>query len=166
MIDTYRQLDATILKKTVLYGQFIDLLKEEWKQITQFALEKLEKIVERKEALVLEIEQVNQVREHYVAAIAHAKGLDPRNVTLRDIIQMEDNPFARNMAGTRKVLKEQINMLNLQNQDNKNLLRRSAQGVKQSIEHIYPGEKTEGPYHSNGQMNERPLASGVVSMSV
>ena len=87
MMELFEQLDRLVEKKTVHYGQLIDLLNEEWRHIGDSDLEKLEALLVRKEALLITIHEINLQREQVVRAIGEQFEIDPVSLTLKEIIR-------------------------------------------------------------------------------
>jgi flagellar biosynthesis/type III secretory pathway chaperone len=165
MTQLFEQLDKIVEQKTVLYGQFIDLLGEEWRRIAEDSLEKLELILERKASLMMTIENLNMQREQTVAQIAVLYGLDSNALTLKEIIRLQGNPQKHRLAHHRRVLRGQIDTINRMNQANRKLVRQSSQAVKKSIDYLTQPKAQPTPYSSQGNLDEAPMEGRMVSTS-
>ncbi len=163
MENSYKILDELLLKKTQLYTKFIDLLKEEWTAVTQYMLERLEEILEKKEVLVEEIQKINVMREKVVQTIAGKQNIPVNEITLNKIIELKENLWSERMQLHREKLREQIELINELNLTNRNLINRSAMTAKKSVTWLYQVDASYSPYHANGQIADPKFESRMVS---
>ncbi len=163
MENSFKALDELLVNKTRLYSKFIDLLKEEWTAVTQNNLERLEEILENKEALVEEIQEINVMREKVVHTIAINQKIPVQEITLKKIIELKENLWSERMEHHRKKLREQIEIINELNLTNRNLINRSAMTAKKSVTWLYQVDASYSPYHANGQIADAKFESRMVS---
>ena len=104
----YKKLASLLSEKSSLYADFIDLLQEEWNCVSEYSRESLEKILEKKEFMVTAIHKMNVQREQLTQSIAEKKQIPEGERTLKTIILLGDNGWARHMAKHRKTLLQQI----------------------------------------------------------
>ncbi len=165
MSDSFEQLNYLVEKKTVFYGQLIDILNEEWRHIGENSLEKLEALLTRKETLLITIQELNLQREQVVREIAGASNLSPENITLKDIISIPGNSFKSKLQHFRRVLRSQIDTINRMNLANRKLVRQSARTVKESIEFLVEPGPQHSPYNTRGDLPDAPLEGRMVRTS-
>lgn len=166
MNELFEHLDRLVEQKTVHYGQLIDLLNEEWRHIGGNDLEKLEALLERKEALLITIQDINIQREQVVRAIGEQFGIDPSNLTLKEIIRLPGNDHRSRLQHFRRILRSQIDTINRMNQANRKLVRQSARTVKESIDYLVdPSPQQFSPYNPKGDMTDVPLEGRMVRTS-
>ena len=166
MMELFEQLDRLVEKKTVHYGQLIDLLNEEWRHIGDSDLEKLEALLVRKEALLITIHEINLQREQVVRAIGEQFEIDPVSLTLKEIIRLPGNTHRTRLQHFRRVLRSQIDTINRMNQTNRKLVRQSARTVKESIDYLVEPEPPQfSPYNPKGDVADVPLEGRMVRTS-
>jgi len=165
MKHLFEQLEELVSQKTVHYGQLIDLMNEEWRCIGGNHVEKLETLLEKKRLLLDTIQQLNLKREQVVREIAGIHGLEPHQISLKDIIRIKDNHRAQRLAHYRRLLRSQIDTINRMNQTNRKLVRQSSRTVKDSIEFLVQPTGNHSPYSSRGDLDDVPLEGRMVSTS-
>ncbi len=165
MSDNFQQLDYLVEKKTVYYGQLIDILNEEWRHIGENSLDHLETLLARKETLLITIQELNIQREQVVRQIATEYNLNQDNITLKEIISIPDNPHKSRLQHFRRVLRSQIDSINRINQANRKLVRQSARTVKESIEYLVETGPQYTPYNPKGDLADAPLEGRMVRTS-
>jgi len=165
MKQLYEQLENLVQQKTIYYAQLIDLMNEEWRCIGENALEKLEIMLQRKEALLGTLQQLNGLREQVVREIAQTHGMDPHQVSLKDIIRFKDNSQAPRLAHYRRILRSQINIINRMNQANRKLIRQSSRTVKETIDFLVQPAGSPSPYSARGDLDDVPIEGRMVSTS-
>ena len=165
MKHLFEQLEELVSQKTVHYGQLIDLMNEEWRYIGGNHVEKLETLLEKKRLLLDTIQQLNLKREQVVREIAGIHGLEPHQISLKDIIRIKDNHRAQRLAHYRRLLRSQIDTINRMNQTNRKLVRQSSRTVKDSIEFLVQPTGNHSPYSSRGNLDDVPLEGRMVSTS-
>jgi flagellar biosynthesis/type III secretory pathway chaperone len=163
MSDLYHTLDEVLVQKISLYGDLIEVMKEEWTSISEYSREKLEDALERKSLLLAKVHELNYKREEIVQAFAQNLGQTQSEVTLKTIIGLKDNPWGSRMTACREKIREQINTINQMNSDNKQLIGRSSLAMKKSMSWLYELDMAYTPYYSNGQISEPAMQSRVVN---
>ena len=162
----YQTLEQLLSKKSNLYVDLIDLLQEERNSVVEFSRESLEKLLEQKEILVTKIHKLNTERERLTQSIAEKKQIPKNERTLKSIILLDDNRWAKHMAKHRKILRHQIQTIREMNSKNKNLIHRSSMAMKRSMTWLYQVDAAYTPYHQNGELRETPLQSGLINTDV
>ena len=166
MKKMYEELNIVLERKTELYDCLIKILDDEWKSVSEYSREQLEKTLEKKEALLIQIGEINQKRETLVRKMAELQNVPMQDLKLKTIIQFETNPFSMAMILHQERLKKQIEKIKKLNAVNRNLIQRSAASMKQSMTWLYPADAHYTPYYADGQIGDVPLESGLVSTSV
>ena len=162
----YKKLESLLSEKSSLYANLIELLQEEWNCVSEYSRESLEKILEKKEIMVTEIHEMNAQREQLTQSIAEKKQIPEGERTLKSIILLGDNRWAKHMAKYRKTLRQQIKTIQEMNSKNKNLIHQSSLSMKRSMTWLYQVDVAYTPYHQNGELREAPLNSGLVNTDV
>ncbi len=165
MSNHFEHLSHLVEKKTVYYGQLIDLMNEEWRRIGENDLEKLEELLQRKHDLLLTIEQLNQEREQVVQGIAVAHSLAPEGLTLKEIIGLPGNTHKSRLQHFRRTLRSQIDTINKMSQTNRKLIRQSSRTVKESIDYLVEPGPQYTPYDTRGDLPDAPLEGRMVRTS-
>ncbi len=166
METLYKELASLLSDKSSLYVDFIELLQEEWNHVSEYSRESLEKILEKKEFMVTAIHKMNVQREQLTQTIAEKKQIPEGERTLKSIILLSDNRWARHMAKYRKTLRQQITKIQEMNSRNKNLIQQSSLSMKRSMTWLYQVDAAYTPYHQNGELREVPMQSGLVNTDV
>lgn len=166
MSNVYLTLDEVLVQKIALYGEIIEVMNEEWRSISEYSRERLEKALERKESLLVKVHELNQKREEMVGAFAQKLGQSSSEVTLKTIIGMKGNLWGKQMAAHRHQIREQIQTINEINLSNKQLINRSSLAMKQSMSWLYEVDTNYTPYYSNGQLGEPAMESRVVNTDI
>ena len=166
METLYKELASLLSDKSSLYADFIELLQEEWNHVSEYSRESLEKILEKKEFMVTAIHKMNVQREQLTQTIAEKKQIPEGERTLKSIILLSDNRWARHMAKYRKTLRQQITKIQEMNSRNKNLIQQSSLSMKRSMTWLYQVDAAYTPYHQNGELREVPMQSGLVNTDV
>jgi len=166
METLYKELASLLSDKSSLYVDFIELLQEEWNHVSEYSRESLEKILEKKEFMVTAIHKMNVQREQLTQTIAEKKQIPEGERTLKSIILLSDNRWARHMAKYRKTLRQQITTIQEMNSRNKNLIQQSSLSMKRSMTWLYQVDAAYTPYHQNGELREAPMQSGLVNTDV
>ena len=166
MSNVYLTLDEVLVQKIALYGEIIEVMNEEWRSISEYSRERLEKALERKESLLVKVHELNQKREEMVGAFAQKLGQSSSEVTLKTIIGMKGNLWGKQMAAHRHKIREQIQTINEMNLSNKQLINRSSLAMKQSMSWLYEVDTNYTPYYSNGQLSEPAMESRVVNTDI
>jgi len=166
MNKLYEELNIILESKTQLYDRLIKILSEEWKSVAEYSRERLEKALESKENLLIQIGEINQKRETLVRKMAELQNVPMEEMKLKTIIQFKTNTFSMAMILHQEKLKNQIEKIKKLNTVNRNLIQRSATSMKQSMTWLYPSDAHYTPYFADGQVGDIPLESGLVSTSV
>jgi len=166
METLYKRLEEILSEKSGLYSDFIELLQEEWNCVSEYSRDSLEKILEKKETMVMKIHKLNEQRERLTQSIAEKKQIPKGEKTLKAIIQLSDNQYAKHMAKHRNTLRQQIETIQRMNSKNKNLIHRSTMSMKRSMTWLYQVDAAYTPYHQNGELREAPMQSGLVNTDV
>jgi len=166
MNSLFKTLDKILVQKIGLYNELIEVIKEERNSIFKYSRKNLEKTLKLKSLLLARVHELNYQREETVQAFADKLGREHSEVTLKTIIGLEKNPFGYRMNTCRQKLRNQINLINEMNSENKLLINRSAQALKKSMTWVYEVDTAYTPYYSNGQLSEPTMESQVVNTDV
>jgi flagellar biosynthesis/type III secretory pathway chaperone len=163
----YKQLLDVLARKASLLSRFIDLLRREWKCVSDYSLEKLEEIVREKEELIARIQLLDVERESIVTNFAEAVGQPAEEVTLRLIARRKDNPWGKQMIARRDQLMGQVETINKLNRANRDLIDHSSLTMKKSMAFLYQADQDDqAGYYSNGQAKKEKMGSRMLSMDV
>jgi len=116
--------------------------------------------------MVTAIHKMNVQREQLTQTIAEKKQIPEGERTLKSIILLSDNRWARHMAKYRKTLRQQITKIQEMNSRNKNLIQQSSLSMKRSMTWLYQVDAAYTPYHQNGELRDVPMQSGLVNTDV
>ena len=167
MNKLYKNLQELLEQKIGLYDNFIKLLNEEWKCITNYSYDGLQEIIDKKNEQVRQMQVLENNRSSLMRRIASNNKVGQTGLTLKKLIQNKDNPYRINLSQCRKKLLSNIQIINLLSTKIKALMDHSALSLKKSLAFIHSeGEKANSPYESNGQVSEGSLQSRMVSVDV
>ncbi|MGY8713992.1 MAG: flagellar protein FlgN [Verrucomicrobiia bacterium] len=161
----YKNLQDLLEQKTGLYENFIQLLNEEWKCVTEYSYDGLQEIIAKKNNQVMQMQALESSRSSLMKKIASNLKLEQSGLTLRKLIQYKDNPYRINLSKCRENLLSKIQQINILSVKIKALMDHSALSLKKSLAFIHSeGEKANSPYEANGQVTEGKLQSRMVSV--
>lgn len=163
MSNLYQTLEEVLVHKIALYSEIIEVMNDEWKSVSEYSRENLEKALQCKEILLAKVHELNQKREEVIRLISEQVGQHHPGLTLKDIIGLKENHLGNSMAVQRKKIIDQIQMIKELNAANKQLINRSALAMKQSMSWLYEIDTDYTPYYSNGQLSEPTMGSRVVN---
>lgn len=163
----YKNLEDLLKQKSKLYENFIKLLQEEWKCVSNYSYDSLQEIIAKKEDQVMQMQALENSRSCLMKKIAAKLEIRQSSLTLKKLIQIKDNPYRNNLAKCRKKLLLQITQINEWSEKVRSLMDHSALSLKKSLAYIHSaGEKASSPYMSNGRMMEGRVEGRMVSMDV
>lgn len=163
MSNLYQTLEEVLVHKIALYSEIIEVMNDEWKSVSEYSRENLEKALQCKEILLTKVHELNQKREEVIRSISEQVEKHHPGMTLKDIIGLKENHLGNSMAVHRKKIIDQIQMIKELNAANKQLINRSALAMKQSMSWLYEIDTDYTPYYSNGQISEPAMGSRVVN---
>lgn len=166
MKELYQALNTILEQKIELYDRLIKVFGEEWSAVTEFSRDRLMKTLERKEALLTQVGELNQKREAILRQMAEHWNIPVEKVTLRRIAQFKNNQWSMSMILCQKRMKEQISKIKKMNEMNRRLIERSAMSMKESINVLYKVDSSYTPYHADGKTDQAPLTSGLISTNI
>ena len=167
MNKLYKNLQELLEQKIGLYEKFIQLLNEEWKCVTDYSYDGLQKIIAKKNDQVMQMQVLEKNRSNLMKKIESDLKVKQSGLTLKKLIQNKDNPYRINLSKCRNKLLSKIQIINLLSTKIKALMDHSALSLKKSLAFIHSeGEKANSPYESNGQVSEGSLQSRMVSVDV
>ena len=165
MRNLYKNLQDVLEQKIKLYENFIQLLNEEWKCVSQYSYDDLQNIIAKKDDQVMQMQALENSRSSLMNKIAGDLKMKSSGLTLKKLIQLKDNPYRENLSNCRKILLSNIQKINILSSKIKNFMDRSALSLKKSIAFIHSeGEKANSPYKANGQVLEGKLQSRMLSV--
>ena len=163
----YKNLQDLLEQKIGLYENFIQLLNEEWKCVTEYSYDGLQEIIAKKNDQVMQIQALEKSRSSLMKKISANLKVGQSGLTLRKLIQFKDNPYRINLSKCRIKLLSKINKINILSAKIKALMDHSALSLKKSLAFIHSeGEKAYSPYEANGQVTEGRSQSRMVSVDV
>ena len=165
MRNLYKNLQDVLEQKIKLYENFIQLLNEEWKCVSQYSYDDLQNIIVKKDDQVMQMQALENSRSSLMKKIAGDLKMKSSGLTLKKLIQLKDNPYRKNLSNCRKILLSNIQKINILSSKIKNFMDRSSLSLKKSIAFIHSeGEKANSPYKANGQVLEGKLQSRMLSV--
>ena len=165
MKKLYKNLQDLLEQKIKLYENFVHLLNEEWKCISQYSFDELQTIIVKKNDQVIQMQALENSRSSLMEKIAGSLNMNPSSLTLKKLIQLKDNPYRINLFNSRKNLLSNIQKINTLTRKIKTLINHSSLTLKKSIAFIHSeDEKANSPYKANGQIIEEKFQSKMVSV--
>ena len=165
MRNLNKNLQDVLEQKIRLYENFILLLNEEWKCVSQYSYDDLQNIIAKKDDQVMQMQALENSRSSLMKKIAEDLKMKPSGLTLKKLIQLKDNPYRENLSNCRKILLSNIQKINILSSKIKNFMDRSALSLKKSIAFIHSeGDKSNSPYEGNGQVLEGKFQSRMLSV--
>lgn len=165
MRNLYKNLQDLLEQKIRLYENFIQLLNEEWKCVSQYSYDDLQAIIAKKDNQVMQMQALENSRSSLMKKIAGNLNMKPSGLTLKKLIQLKDNPYRVNLSSCRKKLISNIQKINILSGKIKTLMDHSALSLKKSIAFVHSeGEKANSPYEANGQVLEKKFPSRMLSV--
>jgi hypothetical protein len=163
----YKNLEDLLKEKIKLYESFISLLKEEWTCVSKYSYESLQEVITKKENKVIQMKALENNRSYLMLKIAEKLQVQQSTLTLKNIIQIRNNPNKINLAKCRKILLFQIKQISELTEMTKNLMDHSALSLKKSLAYIHSAdEKAQSPYLANGKVMEGRVEGRMLSMDV
>lgn len=161
-----RELNGLIEKEIDLYNKFILLLKDQWDCITDYSLDSLLEVVERKEIMVQQMQQLEKQRSRLTEKIARLRGVPEAGLTLKKIIQTTVNPIRVKLGEARETLLSRISTINELHEGIKNLMDHSSLSIKKSLAFVHSkSEEANAPYHPNGKLKEGNLQGRMLNFN-
>ena len=163
----YKNLEDLLSQKIELYETFIQLLKDEWTCVSKYSYDSLQEIIAKKENKVMQMQALENSRSCLMKKIAEKLKVRQSNLTLKNLVQIKENPYKNNFAKCRQKLLFQIKEINKWSEITKNLMDQSALSLKKSLAYIHSAEdRAASPYMANGQMMEGHTEGRMVSVDV
>ena len=165
MKKSNKNLRDLLEQKIKLYENFIQLLNEEWKCVSQYSYDDLQNIIVKKDDQVMQMQALENSRSSLMKKIAGDLKMKPSGLTLKKLIQLQDNPYRVNLSSCRKKLLSNIKKINILSNKIKSFMEYSALSLKKSIAFVHSeDEKANSPYETNGQVIEGKFQSKMVSV--
>ena len=163
----YKNLEDLLRVKIDLYESFIQLLKDEWTCVSKYSYDSLQEIIAKKEEKVIQMQALENSRSCLMQKIAVKLKINNSNLTLKNLVQIKNNPYKNNFAKCRKRLLFQIGEINKWRNISKSLMEHSALSLKKSLAYIHAAdEKAHSPYLANGRVMEGRVEGRMLSMDV
>jgi FlgN protein len=161
-----RELNALIESEIELYNKFILLLNEQWDCITNYSLDSLNEIVDKKEVMVRQMHQLEKKRAGLMEKIARLRGVPEEGLTLKKIIQTTVNPIRVNLGKARETLLSQIATINELHEGIKGLMDHSSLSLKKTLAFVHSkSEEENSAYHPNGKLGEGNLQGRMLNFN-
>jgi len=165
MRKLYKNLQDLLEQKINLYEKFIELLNEEWKCVSKYSYDDLQTIIAKKDDQVMQMQALENSRSSLMKKIAGDLRMKPSGLTLKKIIQLQDNPYRVNLSSCRKKLLSNIQKINILSNKIKSFMDYSALSLKKSIAFVHSeDEKANSPYEANGQIIDGKFPSRMLSV--
>jgi len=161
-----RELNGLIESEINLYSEFILMLREQWDCITSYSLDSLQEVVEKKEIMVQEMQQLEKQRTGLMVKIARLRGVPEADLTLKKVIQTTVNPIRVKLGKSRETLLSQITTINELHEGIRNLMDHSSLSIKKSLAFVHSkSEEANAPYHPNGKLKEGNLQGRMLNFN-
>jgi len=161
-----RELNDLIESEIGLYKNFILLLKEQWDCIANYSLDGLQKIIEEKEIMVRQMQQLEKNRAGLMNKIARLRDVSETNLTLKKIIQTTVNPIRFKLGKSRETLLSQISAINELHEGIKGLMNHSSLSLKKALVFVHSkNEEENSPYHPNGKLGGTNLQGRMLNFN-
>jgi len=161
-----RELNALIESEIALYNKFILMLKEQWDCISNYSLHSLEEIIEKKEIMVRQMQQLEKQRSGLMGKIGRLQGVRETDLTLKKIIQTTVNPIRVKLGKSREALLAQIATINELHEGIKGLMDKSSLSLKKSLVFVHSkNEEANAPYHPDGKLQEASLQGRMLNFN-
>ena len=161
-----RELNDLIASEIDLYKKFIGILKEQWNSISDYSLDSLNEIIEKKEILVREMQQLEKKRSGLMVQIARLRGVPATELTLKKIIQTTVNPIRVKLGEGRETLLQQISTINELHEGIKGLMDHSSLSLKKSMAFVHSkSEEASAPYHPDGKLQDANLQGRMLNFN-
>ncbi|MFQ5672645.1 MAG: flagellar protein FlgN [Nitrospinales bacterium] len=167
MTRLYKLLVSQMRQKIALYNELIPLFQEEWDSIVDYSLDEVRAVLKKKEILALKMQMLEENRLKVVAEIANHLGVDPENLTLRDIIKVCGRPLSTQLTAQRETLLSQISAIFDYSEKNKHLVNRSSLSIKKSLVFLHrTQDSAEAAYGADGHRGEGKALCRMLSTEV
>jgi flagellar biosynthesis/type III secretory pathway chaperone len=161
-----RELNDLIKREIDLYNNFIHLLKKQWDAISNYSLDSLNEIVEKKEIMVRQMQQLEKDRSGLMEKIARLRGVPEKDLTLKKIVQTTVNPIRVQLGKSRDTLLAQISTINKLHEDIKGLMDHSSLSLKKSMVFVHSkSEEASAPYHPDGKLEDANLQGRMLNFN-
>ena len=161
-----RELNSLIESEIALYNKFIILLKQQWDCISNYSLDSLQAIIEKKEIMVRQMQQLEKQRSGLMEKIARLRGVPETDLTLKKIIQTTVNPIRVKLGKSRETLLSQIATINELHEGIKGLMDHSSLSLKKSLAFVHSkNEEANAPYHPDGKLGETSLQGRMLNFN-
>jgi len=161
-----RELNDLIASEIDLYKKFIRILKEQWNSISDYSLDSLNEIIDKKEILVREMQQLEKKRSGLMVQIARISGVPATELTLKKIIQTTVNPIRVKLGKGRETLLAQITTINKLHEGIKGLMDHSSLSLKKSMAFVHSkSEEASAPYHPDGKLQDANLQGRMLNFN-
>lgn len=165
MSSLLKRLLNVMEKKTLLYKKFIKLLQEEWNSIAEYSIDALESIIRKKDGLINQLQGLESERTRVLKKVARGLKVSHGNLTMKNLLNIQQNPINPRLAQSRKNLLTQIQSVNNLNRSIRGLMDRSSLSFRKSLVHLHSeGETASSPYHANGQVEKGKIHSRMLSI--
>lgn len=166
MKELYRALNDVLERKIELYDRLIHIFGEEWKAITEYSRERLLEVMEQKEAVLVQVGEVNQKREAILRKMSAQWNIPADRITLKKIAEFKNNPWSMSMILHQQRMKGQIEKIKRLNALNRKLIQRSAASMRESMNVLYKTESNYTPYQPDGKVRDVPLTRGLINTNI
>ncbi|MFL2916519.1 MAG: flagellar protein FlgN [Nitrospinia bacterium] len=163
----YKNLEDLLSQKIELYEAFIQLLKAEWTCVSKYSYDSLQDIIQKKESKVMQMQALENSRSCLMKKIAEKLKVKQSSLTLKNLVQIKENPYKKKFAKCRQKLLCQIEEINKWSGVTKGLMDQSALSLKKSLAYIHSADvKANSPYQANGRMMEDRVEGRMLSVDV
>ena len=119
------QLLGLLDREAALYQSVLDLIEREKEAAVRSELNALNETVAEKENLMAGLRKIDEQRSGLTARLAEALGYSPKDLTLKKLSQLVDEPFAGRLQKAGTNLQSVLNQVQEANQRSKQLFEHS-----------------------------------------
>ncbi len=164
--DLIRNLINAIKQEEDLLSQFAELLEEQKKVLVRNDVEGFEETVERQEALIVQIRQLEEARVEQVKQLAHGLGEPVSDITMTRLVELSLGQVSDELAEAKKNMSTLVNRIQRVSRVNQYLVKRSLNVAQRSIDWLIDGGESEVTYLSNGKLKDKKLRPVLINRTM
>jgi flagellar biosynthesis/type III secretory pathway chaperone len=160
------QLIDLIGRETQLYKSVPALIDKEKEAVVRSQLKALNEAVAEKENIINALRQVDGQRRRLVTGVAEALGYPPRALTLKNLSQLVDEPFAGRLRQAGMNLTSVLNQVQEANQRSKQLFEHSLGLLRGAFNLLNELLSSNPVYYRTGSMHSSYATGKCVSSDI
>ena len=158
---------ATLLRQEIdRYRHLLTLVRRERRQIVQGELAGLVGVVQKKEAVTRELEQVEAARVSVLKRIAGESGREEESLTLARVVEIAPREIKSTLADLLAEFRGVVGLLIAANDVNRDLLDKSLEFVHGSLDLFHTVGANPPTYGAGGRVSEARRSLAVLNQTV